>query len=76
MSYLLNADHSSAAFMSFSLIVPARLRATRLSETHSSTNSSNSIRPLWSLSYLSSSSFALPESISRPTSLSALRSSL
>mmetsp|Transcript_39985 Transcript_39985/g.95704 ORF Transcript_39985/g.95704 Transcript_39985/m.95704 type:complete len:448 (-) Transcript_39985:122-1465(-) len=47
-----------------------------LSSLHSLWNSSNSIRPLWSLSYLISMFLALSVSISMSISLSASRSSL
>ena len=65
-------------FLGFTESSPAsaRLRLIASSAVHSSWNSSNSIRPLWSLSYFTSSSFALPESISSFTVSRALRSSL
>eukprot|EP00964_Phaeocystis_antarctica_P026816 scaffold15092_cov58-Phaeocystis_antarctica.AAC.3 len=46
------------------------------SAVHSCWNSSNSIRPLWSLSYLASCAAACAEVIFSPTVSSALRSSL
>ena len=66
----------SSAFLASSVASAARLRLIASSAVHSSWNSSNSIRPLWSLSYFTSSSFALPESSVSFTVSRALRSSL
>ena len=52
------------------------LRLRLVSASHSCENSPNSISPLWSASYLASSSFASSESVLSPSDESALRSSL